>query len=163
MGICQHPGHQHPEHGRRPVDDVEEVVRGKIAMVRSLGMRRTHLLEAMLRDLAGRDRPVTIGQVEESIGNMCDTATLYRMVERLVEAGILRRIGFHERARYYELVESGHHYDYLICTECGAIGDINLACPVDAIERELVHKTGYDGLQHDLVFFGRCPECQREA
>jgi Fe2+ or Zn2+ uptake regulation protein len=160
MGTCQHPDHHHPEHGPRPVGDVEEIVRGKIARVRSLGMRRTQLLENVLRDLAGRERPVTIGQIEESIGKVCDTATLYRMVERLVEAGVLRRIGLHERARYYELVLPGRHHDYLICTECGAIGDIDLACPVDAIERELAGRTGYSGLQHDLVFFGRCPECQ---
>lgn len=143
------------------MDDVEAVVREKVARVRSLGMRRTRLLENLLRNLAGRDRPVTIAQVEESIGDMCDTATLYRMVERLVEAGILRRIGLHERARYYELVLPGRHHDYLICTECGAIGDIDLACPVDTIEKELADRTGYSGLQHDLVFFGRCPECRQ--
>ena len=163
MGSCQHPDHHHPEHGHRPVRYVEGVVRGKIALVRSLGMRRTRLLESVLRELAGRDRPVTIGQIEESIGSVCDTATLYRMIERLVEAGVLRRIGFHERARYYELVIPGRHHDYLICTACGAIGDIELACPVDTLERELAERTGYTGLQHDLLFFGRCPECQREA
>ena len=161
MGICQHPDHHHPEHGNRPREDVESVVRGKVDLVRSLGMRRTHLLESVLRDLAGRERPVTIAQLEASLGDACDTATLYRMVERLVEAGILRRIGLHERARYYELVLPGRHHDYLICTECGAIGDIDLACPVGSIERELADRTGYTGLQHDLVFFGRCPECQR--
>lgn len=160
MGSCQHPGHHHPEHGHRPVGDVEAVVREKIVLVRSLGMRRTHLLESVLRELAGRDRPVTIGQIEDSLQGMCDTATLYRMVERLVEAGILRRIGFHERARYYELVVPGRHHDYLICTGCGAIGDIHLACPVDALEQELAKRTGYSGLQHDLLFFGLCPECQ---
>lgn len=127
-----------------------------------MGMRRTRLLEDVLRDLARRDRPVSISQIEESIGPVCDTATLYRMVERLVEAGVLRRIGLQERARYYELVVAGQHHDYLICTGCGAIGDTNLACPVDSLEKELAQRTGYVGLQHDLVFFGRCPECQGE-
>jgi Fe2+ or Zn2+ uptake regulation protein len=161
MGTCQHPDHHHPEHGHRVVDDIAEVVRGKISLLRSLGMRRTRLLENVLQDLAGRDRPVTIAQIGESLGGVCDTATLYRMIERLVEAGVLRRIGFHDRARYYELVLPGRHHDYLICTRCGAIGDINLACPVDTLERELAERTGYTGLHHDLVFFGCCPECQR--
>ena len=162
MGTCQHPGHHHPEHSHRGAEDVAEVVRGKISLVRSLGMRRTRLLENVLHDLAMRGRPVTIAQIEESLGDVCDTATLYRMMERLVEAGVLRRIGFHERARYYELVLPGRHHDYLICTRCGAIGDIDLACPVHSLESELASRTGYTGLQHDLVFFGCCPECQRE-
>ena len=70
--------------------------------------------------------------------------------------------GLHGRALYYELAWPGRHHDYLICSACGAIGDINAACPVDALEQELARKTGYQGMHHELVFFGVCPECQVE-
>ena len=139
------------------------LVADAVARVRSLGMRRTRLLEDVLRELAGKTRPVTIGGLGEAIGGVCDTATLYRMVERLVAAGVLRKIGLHERALYYELAVPGQHRDYLICTGCGAIGDINASCPVDELEQELARRTGYAGLRHELVFYGLCPECRKET
>jgi len=163
MGTCQHPHHHHPEHGDRPPVDPSAMAAACIEKVRALGMRKTRLLEDVLRDLAGRSRPVTIGQLGESLGEVCDPATLYRMVERLVEAGMLRRVGLHGRALYYELAWPGRHHDYLICTACGAIGDIDADCPVDALEKELAGKTGYQGMHHELVFFGVCPECQVEG
>lgn len=162
MAHCQHPHHHHPEHGDSSTQDAAEVVKTCIERVRALGMRRTRLLEDVLGELAGHGKPVTIARLGEAIGDVCDPATLYRMVERLVEAGVLRRIGLHERALYYELILPGRHRDYLICTSCGAIGDINAACPVDALEQELSSRTGYTGLHHELVFFGTCPECQSE-
>lgn len=162
MAHCQHPHHHHPEHSEQAAPDPAAVVKDCIERVRALGMRRTRLLEDVLLDLAGRSQPVTIGRLGEAIGGVCDPATLYRMIERLVEAGVIRRIGLHERALYYELVLPGRHRDYLICTACGAIGDINAACPVDALESELARRTGYTGLHHELVFFGVCPECRGE-
>ncbi len=163
MGTCQHPHHHHPEHGDLAPVDPDKIVAQSIERVRAQGMRRTRLLEDVLRDLATRNRPVTIAMLGESIGGVCDPASLYRMVERLVEAGILRRIGLQERALYYELALPGQHRDYLICQGCGAIGDINAACPVHVLEEELTRRTGYRGLHHELVFYGLCPECQRET
>jgi Fe2+ or Zn2+ uptake regulation protein len=162
MGTCQHPHHHHPEHTARTPVDPRAIVQEAISRVRAHGMRRTRLLEEVLADLAPRTRPVTIGQLAEAVGGGSDPASLYRMVERLADAGVLRKIGLHERALYYELAVPGQHRDYLICTRCGAIGDINAACPVDVLERELAERTGYTGLHHELVFYGVCPECRKD-
>lgn len=161
MARCQHPHHQHPEHQRsQTIPDAAQSVAEAIAQLRALGLRRTRLLEDVLGDLARRDGPVTIGQLNEALGSVCDPATLYRMVERLVDAGILRKIGLHERALFYEMIIPGRHRDYLICSACGAIGDIHAACPLDALESELAQRTHYTNLHHELVFYGICPECQ---
>lgn len=162
MGSCQHPHHHHPEHQEAPAANPAEVVAQCIQRVLARGMRRTRLLKDVLMNLALRNRPVTIAMLAESLGEVCDPASLYRMVERLVEAGVLRRIGLQERAMYYELALPGQHRDYLICQGCGAIGDINAACPVDVLEAELARRTGYSGLHHELVFYGLCPECRKE-
>lgn len=162
MGTCLHPHHHHPEHAGRQQRDPAAIIAAGVAKVRALGMRRTRLLEDVLAGFAGVGHPVTIGHLAERIGGNNDPATLYRMAERLVAAGLLRKIGLQERALYYELVLPGQHRDYLICTRCGAIGDINQACPVDAMEQELSRRTGYTGLHHELVFYGVCPECAKE-
>lgn len=160
MSGCHHPEHHHPEHPVRPVDDPRAVVEEVLARLRPLGLRRTKLLEAVLDRLARGARPTTIGDLGAALSGPCDPATLYRMIERLVQAGVVRRLGLHDRALYYELVSPGRHRDYLICTGCGAIGEIGARCPVSELEAHLAASTGYADLRHELVFYGLCPECR---
>jgi Fe2+ or Zn2+ uptake regulation protein len=157
---CQNPHHQHPEHADAPCPDPAARVEQAVAILRHHGMRRTRILNLVLHDLARRTRPATIAEVGESLGETVDPATLYRMMERLLHAGVVRRLGLHERAHHYELLTPGQHKDYLICTRCGAIGEINEACPVHDLQDILAKRTGYTELQHDLVFYGVCPECR---
>jgi Fe2+ or Zn2+ uptake regulation protein len=95
----------------------------------------------------------------ERLADQCDKATVYRLLQRLCERGILRRLGLHERAAYFTLLQPGKHSDYLICTGCGKIESIKAPCPVHELEDEIREKTGYRGLYHELEFFGTCPRC----
>ena len=125
------------------------------------GLRKTEALRACLEVLAAANRPVTLQQIaEDSRFNVtCDPATIYRMVTRLEEHRIVRRIGFHSRAAHYCLRKS-HHQDYLICRDCGTIEVLDLACPVAHLENEIAHASGFTEIEHELEFFGRCGECQ---
>jgi len=153
----QHCHHSHPE---SPLN-AKAIVEDCIHRIRALGMRRTRALECVLGELANENLPLTIGDLAQkpSLHQQCDPATIYRLVERLQQVGILRKLGLHERAMFYEINLPGHHRDYLICHLCGSISDINEKCPVEQLEQELIKKTGYSNIQHDLVFYGECPDC----
>ncbi len=128
---------------------------------RAGGLRRTKALEVLLGTLLKTDSPVTLAGLEKSrpLATQCDKATIYRLLHRLTDAGIVRRLGLHERAAYFALVLPGQHRDYLICTECGTIAPINAPCPVHELEDEIRQDTGYRDLYHELEFFGTCPKC----
>jgi Fe2+ or Zn2+ uptake regulation protein len=128
---------------------------------RDLGLRRTKALEELLTTLVEADRPMTLAELASSarLADQCDKATVYRLLQRLSEHGILRRLGLHERAAYFTLLQPGKHSDYLICTGCGKIESIKAPCPVHDLEDEIREKTGYQGLYHELEFFGTCPRC----
>jgi len=128
---------------------------------RAGGLRRTKALEVLLGTLLKTDRPVTLAGLEKSrpLATQCDKATIYRLLHRLTDAGIVRRLGLHERAAYFALVLPGQHRDYLICTECGTIAPIDAPCPVHELEDEIRKDTGYRDLYHELEFFGTCPKC----
>jgi len=128
---------------------------------RAGGLRRTKALEVLLGTLLKTDRPVTLAGLEKSrpLATQCDKATIYRLLHRLTDAGIVRRLGLHERAAYFALVLPGQHRDYLICTECGTIAPIDAPCPVHELEDEIRQDTGYRDLYHELEFFGTCPKC----
>lgn len=136
-------------------------VKQAVERCRELGLRRTRALEELLATLVESDRPMTLAELAASnrLADQCDKATVYRLLQRLTSHGILRRLGLHERAAYFTLLQPGKHSDYLICTGCGKIESIQAPCPVHELEDEIREKTGYRGLYHELEFFGTCPSC----
>jgi len=139
----------------------KEKIDHMIQQCRKLGLRRTKALEEVLRELVSRDCPVTLADLTDSerISNQCDKATVYRLLIRLQEKGVVRRLGFHERAARYIIKYPGEHYDFLICTECGSIDKLNISCPVERLEKEIASKSGFREVYHELEFFGVCPSC----
>lgn len=137
------------------------IVSQVIERCRDLGLRRTKALEELIATLVETNRPMTLAELATSkrLTDLCDKATVYRLLQRLTENGILRRLGLHERAAYFTLLQPGKHSDYLICTGCGKIEAVKAPCPVHDLEDEIREKSGYQGLYHELEFFGTCPKC----
>ena len=132
-----------------------------IGRCREAGLRRTKALEELLATLLESARPMTLAELAASprLADQCDKATVFRLLQRLIEHGMVRRLGLHERAAYFTLLLPGRHSDYLICTGCGSIEAISAPCPVHELEEEIRHKTGFRNLYHELEFFGLCPRC----
>ena len=132
-----------------------------LARCREAGLRRTKALEELIQTLLDAKGPVTLVELAESprLTSLCDKATLYRLLHRLTDKGIVRRLGLHERAAYFTMIIPGDHRDYLICTQCGSIASIDAPCPVHKLEEEIRTTTCFQGLYHELEFFGICPKC----
>ncbi len=148
--------HSHPHSHVSPV-----TVPDMIARCRDLGLRRTKALEELIATLLESDRPMTLAELAGSdrLVSQCDKATVFRLLQRLADKGLVRRLGLHERAAYFTLLVPGRHQDYLICTECGSIAPVQAPCPVHELEEEIRRKTGFKNLYHELEFFGVCPKC----
>jgi Fur family transcriptional regulator, ferric uptake regulator len=145
--------------------EIKRHVQHCIEHLRQRGARRTRALELVIEELARRGKPVTLAELANSaaIKVQCDPATVYRLVMKLEEHGLVRRLGLHERSSYFMLVITGHHHDYLVCTECGKMEEIDMACPVHALEAQLEKSSGYKRIYHELEFFGICPTCLPHA
>jgi len=115
----------------------------------------------LIRTLVENDRPMTLAELcaSKRLSDLCDKATVFRLLQKLTDKGAVRRLGLHERAAYFVLLVPGKHSDYLICTRCGSIETIQAPCPVHQLEDEIRDKTGYSNLYHELEFFGVCPKC----
>jgi len=146
---------------RHPPAEVETKVAWAIARCRSNGLRRTKAMEELLRTLAAENRPMRLAELAESeaLATQCDKATVYRLLLRLEAQGVIRRLGLHERSAFFIFLYPGEHHDFLICTDCGKIEEIGMACPVEVLENEVARKFGYRGIYHELEFFGLCPAC----
>lgn len=125
------------------------------------GLRMTVALEDVLRLLIEAPKPLTLADIASSpkLASKADRATVYRLLTKLEKLGIIRRLGLHDRAAYYTMIFPGEHNDYLICTECGSIERLDIDCPVEALECQIARQSKFTQLYHELIFFGRCPQC----
>lgn len=128
---------------------------------KTAGLRRTKALEAVLECLASHNRPMTLADLTSCghLSKQCDQTTVFRLLQRLSDKGMVRRLGLHERAAYFTLLIPGMCNDYLICTDCGSIETITAPCPVHKLQEEIQRDTGFKNLYHELEFFGTCPKC----
>lgn len=140
---------------------MSDLLKSTIERCRTAGLRRTKAMEELIATLLESPRPMTLGELAASgrLSAQCDKATVFRLLQRLTDIGVVRRLGLHERAAYFTLLLPGRHQDYLICTECGSIEAVKAPCPVHELEEEIKAKTGFKNLYHELEFYGTCPRC----
>ena len=69
-----------------------------IKTCRKAGLRRTHSLTLVLKRLAEQDLPIPVADLvaDPDLKDSHDKATVYRILGRLDELGLVRRVGLHE-------------------------------------------------------------------
>jgi Fur family ferric uptake transcriptional regulator len=139
----------------------EKLLKEAVARARACGLRRTKALEDVLSILIRACQPLTLADIAESkdLDSGADKATVYRLLMKLEERSLIRRLGLHDRSAYYTMILPDEHSDYLICKDCGRIEKLDIACPVEALEKQIAKKSGFKKLYHELEFFGQCPDC----
>lgn len=139
----------------------QDQLNGILEQSKAAGLRRTKALVVLVETLITHDAPMTLADLSahENLTELCDRATVFRLLQKLTDKGIVRRLGLHERAAYFTLLIPGRHQDFLICTECGDIQAIDAPCPVHKLEKDIAKNTGYTNLYHELEFFGTCLKC----
>lgn len=84
-------------------------------------------------------------------------ATVYRTLMLLVEAGVAHQRHFNDGQSRFE-VDSPHHHDHLICTECNKIIEFEN----DIIEEEqhkVAKKHKFKLTGHRMELYGVCSNC----
>ena len=161
----RNPSHEHHHHqhdcAKGTALSVEEMLAEVTDRCREAGMRRTKALEDVLRILIEAAEPLTLGDIADSkkLSSGADKATVYRLLQKLDERTIIRRLGLHDRSAYYTMIVPGTHNDYLICNDCGKIERLDISCPVESLEKQIAQSSGFKKLYHELEFVGQCPAC----
>ena len=81
--------------------------------------------------------------------------TVYRNLEVLSSLGLVRKLENAAGQKRFDGDMSIHHH--IRCTECGKVGDIFNAPPLDGIEEGL--DTDFVITGFNLEFSGTCPQC----
>jgi Fur family transcriptional regulator, stress-responsive regulator len=88
-------------------------------------------------------------------------ATVFRTLERLVDAGVARRLEQPGHVYGYVLCQPEHHH-HLACTGCGRVEDIGEAYIGPMAER-IRRERGFQVDDARLDFYGQCADCRAAA
>ncbi len=129
------------------------------------GIRKTRARDALLDQLSqGGPQSWKALSEAEALKELCNPSTVFRLLVRLEEAGLVRRITVREKPPFFALEAPGeHHHDYVICTSCASIQSLHILCPGSRLEKQLEEELGFRGLHHEFSFYGLCKACATVA
>src|SRR5438445_5766355 len=126
------------------------------------GQRWTPGRRRVVDAFAGATAPLSVPEIHERVGRAVPLSSLYRIIADLVAARVLIRLEFAEGFARFELDEElVEHHHHLVCTECGAVSDLelpDLERTLDDTARRLRRRAGFTARAHRLAFFGVCAD-----
>lgn len=85
--------------------------------------------------------------------------TVYRNLNKLSDEGILRKIQVPNAPDRFDSTLEPHQH--ILCTECGEFIDVFMNNEKKLLD-EIHGLCGYEITGIDVVYRGKCPECQKE-
>ncbi|MCI5605496.1 MAG: transcriptional repressor [Clostridia bacterium] len=117
------------------------------------GLKCTKQRISVMGVLSNAVSPLTAEDIFDNVDDM-SLSTVYRIVERLYEKGIVNKNTIQDSDKfYYELSVNGHRH-YAICLECKSMKYIDI-CPVHTANIDNFTVTG-----HKLEIYGYCDKCR---
>ncbi len=131
-------------------------------ILREAGLRSTAPRVAVLQLLCTSGRPLSHGEVLETLGHDdWDQATLYRNLLKLEEAKLIRVASRAGGITHYEYIQPGeetHHHPHFVCGDCGQVSCL----PCDQVSLKVDEKWRTLLAESELQFVGICTHCREE-
>lgn len=122
--------------------------------------RRTDQRRIIRKVLEDNARPLSIQEVFDLSRQhfpALGIATVYRNIKDFAEKGFIQTIDLPGGPARYEVNGREHHHHFH-CDSCDRLFDIpHCSGGIDSSPE------GYDVLRHEVLFFGRCPDCPPTA
>lgn len=132
-----------------------------VELLRSAGLRATTGRLALVAYLLTQEKPIGTPQLIKRFSpTHMDAATLYRTLETLEAAELVRTVPIDRTYTSYEWNADREHHHHLVCTSCKNVEDIP-DCDLETIGKTLLasSKTFASITSHALEFFGLCKAC----
>jgi Fur family transcriptional regulator, ferric uptake regulator len=127
------------------------------------GLKRGGARKRIIDLLAWEDCALSAVEIEEMLraqNTPTARASIYRVLDLLVDHGLVERVMFgHGLSRFERVLPDGEHHHHLICEHCGglvAFDDPDLEKAIDSLPDRL----GIRVEHHEVVLRGACPDCE---
>lgn len=133
------------------------------AVLDQAGHRKARARDALIDLLAREGCALTALEIEDRLRDgerRVARASIYRILELLVDRSLVARLELGEGQARYELIDpAGEHHHHLLCDSCGQVmpfDDRDLERAIDRLSRRLQFRTD----DHEVVLHGACSACQ---
>ena len=126
--------------------------------LREAGYRAGAARSSVIAFLDAQTCCVGAQEIHAALGAQVGLASVYRVLDTLVEQSLVQRVDVGDGVVRFEPVRADHHH-HLVCDECGKVerfADPQLERAIHAVEE----KSGYSVVAHDVVLRGACEECK---
>ena len=141
--------------------DVAERLRAFEDRCRAAGFPLTVQRRVILETMVLRDDHPTAEQIYEAIRAQVpeiSRATVYRVLESLVQLGAIRRAHHLGSATRFDSKTDHHHH--MVCVQCNRVIDFEDA-RLDDLPLPDHSRTGFQTTDYSIHFTGLCAECQQ--
>ena len=133
-------------------------------------IRMTSAREEILNVIQKQNRHMSADEIymlAKSTFPQIGLATVYRTLELLSDAGIIKRLDFGTGTSSYEMSKEGdsglHHY--AICERCGTSIQCNFANSSELdylkdLSKKFLSENGFELDTQHVQFYGRCKQCR---
>ena len=123
--------------------------------IRSAGLKVTHARKRILEVLeTSRKSHLSADDINKILIKNNDevgVATVYRVLNQFVDAGICIKHNFDSGQAVFELTPA-HHHDHMVCVKTGKVIEFEDEV-IEERQEELAKKQGYKIVDHSLVLF----------
>lgn len=119
--------------------------------------QREEILE-VLSDNAVHPTAEKLLEILKQEGSSIGMTTLYRNLNKLANAGMIKKIDGLEPSAHFDH-NTFEHYHF-ICVNCKRVFDIPSEVAPNLV-KNTQSATGFDIMNHDIVFHGICSECKK--
>jgi Fur family ferric uptake transcriptional regulator len=133
------------------------------AVLARAGHQRGGARERVIGLLAAEPCALSAVEIEDALrahGPPVGRASIYRVLELLVEHGLVERVAVGPgQARFETVGPSGEHHHHLVCDHCGrlvAFDDAGLEREIDRVCERLGMRVEH----HDVLLRGACGDCR---
>jgi Fur family peroxide stress response transcriptional regulator len=141
----------------------DEKVRRLEQACRERGIPLTHQRRAVLEAIAGRTDHPSAERIYEEVRQRLPNVsrmTVYRVLDLLIELGIITKVGHPGSAARFEPNTGRHHH--LACLRCSKLLDLHDP-DLDNLELPDTRTLGFRIADYSIQFTGICSECERRA
>ena len=91
-------------------------------------------------------------------GPTLPASTIYRALEAMEQAGVLRHTHLDHRSPSFQLADHDAHI-HLVCNGCGAVAEVPASIADDLVAR-IREQRGFDAAFTHMAVQGRCAKCR---
>lgn len=132
------------------------------AVLSQAGLKRGGARERVIELLATKPCALSAVEIEDelrSLGRPTGRASVYRVLDLLVEHGLAERLEVGDgQARFERSHPDGEHHHHLVCDRCGRLVAFDDPGLEQAIDR-LSDRLGVRIDSHDVLLRGACQRC----